>query len=960
MNSRQKVEKRGLQCEHFDYHEVKDLRRVMSQTARSRRNDSGLFWYTHTPITAHRVDNLAPNEKSEYTEEEIYDKIISGHEENFVTLIEGQTGTGKSELCAALTLRLRDEEGRPILYIEKGDGLLTISTKRIPEFCEKHGYEVPAGTQNFEQIEEEVENTPQALASQIAGNAIRLLAASYEVDDGMTDGLKEFLVDNLDALVAADDEDLDSKKASVVTTSDYRSTSSIQVFKNSWSDTKAADELNGHIWRAIKQTFQAKSLDSLLEELGEQIEESRPVFAVEDFEIAKSEVEELRNFMERDTSGHGWDFVIAGTTDETELLRQATSEDRFRIYRTNNEDSSQVPYLQEETAVQFIRPYLSYLKRQDGSVTYDGDPVAAGSQLQPYPDDSICGACEFCDDSFRPLFPFNERVIKRVYRNLTNQRPRDFVNRIRESLIQWVEGDVAAPSSSREFGGLKTETRPSQEVYEYSQSLAELASWYGETNDDHITVDMDWVNAFDILDGSAIADAPVTLVNESLRIPISDTVIVTPVNVEDDEKSEIEKAVASIESHVGPWRDDPESMPYQTCLTAAKFGFTRLFDDLTAGFRLASEANLAYSLGNEKHVVKFEEPEDEESIDDWVVYIDPHDFSQSELVKILRVGVYMKVVGEAETKSVLESMGTKLTSYAEEWQEQLFEGYLNPEKRLFKKSGYTLADLGMAGYATLLMVAKPTTALDAEFIAEQYAESSTLDLTPEQRKILNTYLSEDQIGALDTLFEHHRELKSLVRWQFGVTTNTIDKRHVRQWFKSNTPHEVLSAIGRGKVNQLTASIKYAFGEKTKLKTVANNLYDVRRALVDLERTVEAADTSDLILTNVNGVSYESVTDIISNIKSYEKVMDEPDLFERLSSLEALPDDTFESHVAAATLYKELVTGSTQDSIHATLLQLQLDSTELVQTLRKLDLATIDDIDSIGDSYTEVSQFYVDR
>lgn len=959
MNSRSKVESRGLQCEHFDYYDVQDLRQVMSQTARSRRNDQELFWYTHTPITAHRIDNLAPKENSEYTEADIYDEIVSGHENNFVTLIEGQTGTGKSELCAALTLRLRDEENRPLLYIEKGDGLLTISTKRIPEFCETYGYEVPAGTKNFERIEEDVENTPQALASQIAGNAMRLLASSYEVDDGKTDGLKDFLVDNLDALVAADEEDLATKKMSVVTTSDYKTTPSIQVFENSWSDTKAADELNGHIWRAIKQAFEAKSLDSLLEELGEQIENSRPVFAVEDFEIAKSEVKELRNFMERDTAGHGWDFVIAGTTDETDLLRQATSEDRFQIYRTNKEGSSEVPYLKEETAVQFIRPYLSYLKRWDKSVRYDGDPVDAESQLQPYPDKSICGACEFCDNRFRALFPFNERVIRRVYRNLTNQRPRDFVNRIRESLIEWMTGDVPAPSSSRDFGGLRTETRPSQDVYEYSQSLAELASWYGETEDEHITVDMGWVKAFKILDESEITDAPVTLVDESLRIPISDTVIAPPVDVDDDAKSEIEETIAAIESNVGPWRENPGSMARETCRTAAKFGFTRLFADLTAGFQLALETDLTYSLGNEKHAVTFEQPEDG-STNHWEVYIDPRDFSQSELVKILKVGVYMKVADEAETKSVLESVGTKLTSYAEEWQEQLLEEYLDPETRLFKESGYTLADLGMAGYATLLMVENPTTSLDAEFIAEQYAESSSPELPTEQRDNLDTYLSNDQISALDTLFAHHRELQSLVQWQFGITTNTIDKRRVRQWFKSNTPHEVLSAIGRGKVAQLTASIRYASGEKTKLQSVADNLYDVREALTDLERTVDDTDASNLILTNVNGVSYESVTDVISNIKKYGELIDEPDLFESLSSLESLPDDAFESHVAAATLYEELVEGSTQDAIHATVLQLQLDSAALVKTLRNLDLATVDDIDSIGDSYTEVSQYYVER
>jgi len=100
-------------------------------------------------------------------------------------------------------------------------------------------------------------------------------------------------------------------------------------------------------------------------------EDTRPVIVFEDFSIAAMEAERLRKYMERDKSADNWDFIVAGTRDSTEVLRTRTAEDRFEFFQTNEQDSNTVLFLNEDSAVDFVRPYLGYIKSHDGSVQYD-------------------------------------------------------------------------------------------------------------------------------------------------------------------------------------------------------------------------------------------------------------------------------------------------------------------------------------------------------------------------------------------------------------------------------------------------------------------------------------------------------------------------------------------------------------------------------------------------------------
>jgi len=59
------------------------------------------------------------------SEDDVYDEFEDGRMKNFAVVIEGEVGTRKSELCAYLAHRLRDD-GRPLLHVDKEDDLMSL------------------------------------------------------------------------------------------------------------------------------------------------------------------------------------------------------------------------------------------------------------------------------------------------------------------------------------------------------------------------------------------------------------------------------------------------------------------------------------------------------------------------------------------------------------------------------------------------------------------------------------------------------------------------------------------------------------------------------------------------------------------------------------------------------------------------------------------------------------------
>jgi len=236
----------------------------------------------------------------------------------------------------------------------------------------------------------------------------------------------------------------------------------------------------------------------VLDQVGQRFEDTRPVIVFEDFSIAAMEAERLRKYMERDKSADNWDFIVAGTRDSTEVLRTRTAEDRFEFFQTNEQDSNTVLFLNEDSAVDFVRPYLGYIKSHDGSVQYDRNTDDGTFDLKEAPEGSICAGCGFCDESFRDLFPFNQTFLRRVYAGFdeSQQSPREFIMTIFEVLQDYHEGYIEAPSSADVLRSLGNTVSVADEVYEDAEEYADLAKWYGRERGNHVAISREFVDAF--------------------------------------------------------------------------------------------------------------------------------------------------------------------------------------------------------------------------------------------------------------------------------------------------------------------------------------------------------------------------------------------------------------------------------------------------------------------------------
>jgi len=100
----------------------------------------------------------------------IYQEFSDNRVGNFAVVIEGEVGTGKSELCAYLSHRLR-LDGRPMLHIDKDDDLMSILSERIPEFYQEQFGEELSRASEFKRLRDDIVDIPQTVADNATSGA---------------------------------------------------------------------------------------------------------------------------------------------------------------------------------------------------------------------------------------------------------------------------------------------------------------------------------------------------------------------------------------------------------------------------------------------------------------------------------------------------------------------------------------------------------------------------------------------------------------------------------------------------------------------------------------------------------------------------------------------------------------------------------------------------------------------
>lgn len=971
----------GARCPHFEQVDDTELQRLFSKVAAIRSQNYELFEFTHRPMEVFQT-NASGNPT--WHEDRVYQELTRDRLGNFAVTIEGEVGTGKSELSAYLSHRLR-LDGRPILHIDKNDDLMSILSERIPEFYEEHFGEELAGAGEFRNLRDDMESVPGTVASFATSGAIlKLRRAGFEdvspTDDEET-AIREFVAEKLDTFVNRGGQY--DKRIEFVSENEYKQRDELKVFDDSVSSEEAVEALNKHLWAGVRDQYGTDSLDEVLERVASEFGDERPVIVFEDFSIAAMEAEKLRNYVERDVGEDNWDFIIAGTRDATDVLHTRTWEDRFPIFQTNDPSSNSVLFLDKSTAVDFVRPYLGYIKAHDGSVRYDRDTdQGTFDLLEPEPG-SICANCGFCDEAFRDLFPFNQPFLRRIYAGLdeSQQSPRELIITVFDVLQQFHDGFVDAPSSADTLRPLLNSISVADEVYDEAEVYADLAKWYGTEDADaaEVVVPRQFVDAFG-LPTEGLPDA-ISVGRHEVRIDATgDTPPLPPTDECPDCGSTdrqtrndgavicadcgevlrpprgpdpIEKKIDDAKAEVDAWFEDPSK--YTQTDVYIRRALRDLLDELTDGYRLYEGQPLTYNLSSQKEPFVYT---DEGAPDDDQFILDRTEFNRSDLRSLVEFGVYREEQPRsADYDAQLERIGSQLTGYALKWRQRIAASNLDADDVLYKRHAqYDFTDFVLSSYAALCMLDDPWQPVTAERLNERYQGDDNLSIDDDLATALRDVISMDDYAHLDEAMTDADYVESLVGELLGVSANNLDVPRLRQRLDPQPPYQVLSMLGRGQIANIDSRLQFDTGRN--VKSFADTMYDVRKALDDVADHGFDRDVVDYVSTVIAGTDLQTVEDLYDRMQTYEQV--DPDLLEALGTVCDHDQREVDSVTAAAELADSQDVAGSWERIHAALTSQKLAKTDLVEEFQAVPLqggGAADD--GLGATFNEVSTHYVD-
>ncbi|MEZ3142750.1 hypothetical protein [Halobaculum sp. MBLA0143] len=977
-------------CPHFDNVEEETLRRLFSKVAAVRSEDRDLFDFTHREIDVYRSTGANVSSAPVVSEDEVYELFSESRRGNFAVVIEGEVGTGKSELCAYLAHRL-DDDDRPILHVDKDDDLMSLLTDRIPDFYQEHvGEELPGKTE-FEELEADIRETPDAVARYASSGALLNLAdRGFDVDytNEQQDGIQDHVRSQLQQLVEREQYGTEVK---FVSEGAYRQRDCFEVFTDGEApdEETAIDALNTELWREIRDRYGTASLNEVLQRVGAAFDDTRPVIVFEDFAITAMEARQLRNYMERDKDGDNWDFVVAGTRDSTEVLHTRTAEDRFEFFQTNDPDSNSVLFLDEESVVDFVRPYLGYFKSLDGSVSYDRDADGAVERLRPAPDGTTCATCGLCDESFRDLFPFHERFVERVYAGLpeSQQSPREIVMIVFEVLEDYYKGRVDAPSSA---GALKTLKQPllvDDDVEEAHPELAEVFRWYGEENDGWIHVDYRFPMAFGFdvdelpehVEGGRDSD------DGTLRIRSGSGGGGSPPTggtgtggggtgtggggtgtggggtgtggggsgTGGTTRDLVQEKIDEHKPLVGAWKERPGENSQTGIYLRA--GLRDALKYLTDGFALYEGTNLTFNVSNQQDPFVFGNTTD--APEPYQIEVDPDDFRSSALRRLLAYGVRCEEgTGTPRRDELFDRMGTQLTGYADAWRRTLRATYLEDDDVLYKRhADYGLVDFAVSTYAAAMVFEDPTRPVTAETFAERYGETDDFEIHPRVVDWCEQSLSVEEFRELKSAVEDAGVLEDLLGELLGVGGSALDLPELRSRLSNSPPHEVLKYLGRGYIQNISTDVR--IGDE-KLRSVANGAYDLRQRVDALIETGGNPTAIETVVNELGVIDLGEVREIHQTLRTYDSVS--PQVRESLAKFARVDDEAFEDTIDAAHGALELAESrSPLDQLRVRLLDVYVRRSEPYERFQNVTLDPGSETDSLGGRFSEVSNYYVE-
>ena len=633
-------------CPHFQNIDKLHFLQIFTKASSIRGEDENLFYFTHYPI-----DLYDKNEEVEsILETEVLMELQRERIGNFVVAIEGETGTGKSELCVYLSYELK-KLGMKVLLIDKNSDLMSILADDLPDFYFKHTGKKINRLDNLKHFQKQLKKNIKLISVNIGTRAINNLTKIYSdlIVDPDNPRVKQFiklLESKLLQLISRGDEEYPSEM-NFISAEDLKSGNRNINFGIPGNVSSISDDLNQSIWDAVKDEQQIPTIDKMIEEINRDINE-RFTIIFEDFSITSLDKKKLQNYLERDKITDKVNFIIAGLANKLESLYTPTAVDRVnertKFYKTSKSGESRTLFLTEENCINFIRPYISYYKALEGSIEFKRDKKGRITDTIYKSGDNKCNRCGKCLKELRDIFPFNKTFLKRIYKGLKveDQKPRKYVETIGLILDEYIDFRRSPSSATRLLLLSKDLIIPQSIVNLNDERLNHFLRWYADEFDDSIKFSSTYADLLGI-DYSKINNHQI----------LGDSVIISKLGNEINELGEAELVKGKEEfipewkkqfneqrGYISGWKMDPYNKDWFQLNTYLIDVISDIFKEISSSYKISLNSPINIRIGKNENIFTFNNLQFDEKIEMFQISLNSEDFTEQELSFLLRQAIY--------------------------------------------------------------------------------------------------------------------------------------------------------------------------------------------------------------------------------------------------------------------------------------------------------------------------------
>ncbi|MHA1756749.1 MAG: hypothetical protein ACTSVV_08270 [Promethearchaeota archaeon] len=875
-------------CPHFNSIDLKLFNQVFTKTSAIRGENENLFMFTHYPIILYDHNEKSTNTREEDVLKQILKKDRLG---NFTIAIEGETGTGKSELCIFLYHKLK--KIMPVLRISKNSDLLTILADDIPKFYEDNTGNILDGSENLKELKRELKTNPSILANKIGYNAISLLLRNYpnlklSDNDRRIKYFIKFLEKQLMQLITSTGEEYPSE-INFITEEDIKSGERDFSFGIKKTPKKIADELNECIWNAIKKNESIPSIDVMLSQINNEMKE-RWAIIFEDFSISSLDKNRLKNFIERDDINDKTNFILAGLEDKLQILHTPTAEDRREeriiFYKTSKTGENKVLFLDERNCVEFIKPYICYFKSLDGSLYYHKKNNSL--QLRIGEGKTKCNNCNKCSKEERDLFPLNAIFLKRIYQGLKEEdkKPRKYVEIVGIILRDYFINKVI-PSDAYILNLLKNEYFPPESIIKKNkENLINFLRWYAEFEEDKISVSKRYLNLFGI-DSQGIAD--MMEVGDTLIIPIKKKGMIEGPGQEIGKKQikpQWEKEYDKLKGYITNWRDNPYGKNWSRLNEYLIEILSDIIEYITQNYFFDKHLKLKLRIGKNESIFTFNKQNYSEKPDlnCFQISLNSKEFTYNE-INLLLFNSIKKNFKIVDKKNILIEILSKIPYNVlegiEEWEKKcslFFNGF-----KFFKKSLvniYEISDIWITYSLISFIIQDPWKEFNFNNFSV-FLKKENQDFKIPEYLSPKLYNKQDFKKKMDEFFSQTKFANNLTLNTFMIlNTKNIDTKtfYEQSHYYECVVFDILWGITRTSINQfpknrILINIK---NESLRFEDLILTYYTFgsflkeNKTLFDID-FAEIKNDLELIKNALNNIDFQKMEKYINKISQYSNV-----------------------------------------------------------------------------------------